>query len=331
MKPEKQQFTGAIFCLISALIYSFFPLVVKTGVEVIPVLAFVGLSELIAGISLMIFHLWRGDFKKIFQWKILKWVLGVTLFIIIIPGTLLYTAASGVTASQMAVLGQSEVVFALILSYLLFKEKITLKSLIGSLLIICGVIVVSYNKGFQFTISHWLLILAGFIYPFGNYFGKKALKVAPASLVIMGRSLLGGCFLIFLGILMGQITLFGVSEGGLIPGKVISENINLVPTILEILKNYYWLILLNALVISVLEKITWYEGLKRLDINKATSIIMIYPALTFIWAILFMGEEFILFKLLGLISTLLGGYLVVHQDSKRSKTSKLDKIPVKVD
>ena len=66
--------------------------------------------------------------------------------------------------------------------------------------------------------------------------------------------------------------------------------------------------------------IFWYNSIKRIDLTLATSLIIPAPVLTAIFAVIFLGESFDTYHLIGMAGTFIGIYgLLLAQKKKQEK------------
>lgn len=262
---------------------------------------FAGLSTLTASITLFIYLLLKGNLKSLINKETIKYSVLIALFIIIIPSILIFTGSSKTSGINTTILLQSEIVFTLLIFGFFAIEKITLKKIIGALIVLTGTIFIIYNGSTDINTGDLLIIAGTFFYPIGNIFAKKALKITSPSAILFIRSFLGGIILIIL--------------------SLIFENQS---ATLGKLSNYWPLILLNGIFIYHLSIILWYEGIKRIDVSKAVSIsIGSYPAFSLLFAILFLKEIPTIYQLVGFVTIILG-ILILTKKSRKMETIKME-------
>jgi len=294
MQIENQETQGELFVLGEAILYGFFPLVVNHAVKFVSPLLFAGLSSLVAAVALFIYLFSTKTFHHLFNKKALIYILGVTLFIIVLPSIFIFIGTSFTSGVNTTILLQAEVFFTFLFCGLFFGEKITSKKLIGALAIVIGTTIVIFNGS---LVINWgdILILSGVaFYPFGNMCAKKALSMVPSTAILFIRSFLGGLILILLS--------FIFESSFSVLGSTIF--------------NFYLFILINGLAVMFLSKIFWYEGLKRIDISKAITIGMSYPAFSLIFLFLFVQEIPNLYQLIGLFVTMAGVVFITYKKKK---------------
>ncbi len=273
------------------LMYSLFPIIVAHTTKIMPPILFAGLSTLMASITLFFYILYKKDLKSLKDKDTIKYTLGITLFIIIIPSILIFTGSSKTSGINTTILLQSEILFTFIIFGLFTAEKITLKKLIGALIVMTGTLFIIYNGSLEINTGDLLIIAGTFFYPIGHIFAKKALKISSTSTILFIRSFLGGIVLICISLLF--------------------ENQDSSLTKIAI----YWpLILFNGIFIYHLSKVLWYEGIKRLDISKAIPIgVGGYPAFSLLFAIVFLKEIPTIYQLIGLGTIVIGIFILIRK------------------
>lgn len=294
MKQLDKERTGELMVLGETLIYSLFPVIVAYSTKIMPPILFAGLSVLTASVSLFVYLLFKKDLKSIFNKETIKYTLGITLFIVILPSILIFTGSSKTSGINTTILLQSEILFTLLIFGLFSIEKITLQKIIGALIVLIGTFFIVYNGSKGINYGDLLIIAGTFFYPIGNIFTKKALKIARPSIILFIRNFLGGIVLICL--------------------SLIFENQS---TTLNKISIYWPLILLNGIFIYHLSKALWYEGIKRIDVSKAIPISTGgYPALSLLFAMLFLKEIPTVYQLGGFIAVFVGIFTLIRKSKK---------------
>lgn len=291
MRKISQETVGILFIISQVALYGLFPLVINTSVKLMPPILFAGLSITLASIFLFIYTVVTKNLSQIFNKKALLYMLGVTLLIIILPSIFIFLGTKVTSGINTTILLQTEVFFTFIFVGLFFHEKITVKRVIGALIIVIGTTVILYNGTFVFNWGDLLIIAGVFFYPFGNMAAKKALQIVPSTVILFFRSFLGGISLIIISILFENSLYF------------------IVPSI----QNYILFIALNGVVIMFISKVLWYEGLKRIDITKAIPIAMSFPAFSILFLYIFVQEMPTIYQWSGLLLTMIGVGLVTYK------------------
>lgn len=276
------------------IVFSLFPLIINAGTKIMPPLFFAGVSLLIAAILFLSYLIFTKQLNQILNHAVLKASTIVTLLVVVIPYFAIFTGTKLTSGINTAIFLQTEILFALILCRFWLKEKISRIQLFGSLSIFIGALFVLYSGHFGLNTGDILIILGTSIYPLGNHYSQKALRIASPMLILFIRSALGGILLIILSLLFEkQISPLSLSTKDL------------------------WLIIANGLGMMFISKILWYEGLKRLSLTKATALTMSYPIFTLLFAAIFLKELPTAYQLVGLTIIMIGVYLTTAKPAAK--------------
>lgn len=283
---KKPIISGEFFILSQAAINGLLPIIATYSTRIVQPVMFAGISALVAGISLLIYLLLTKEISELKSKKALPDILGVTIFIVIVPSIFLYMGASMTSSINVAILAQTELLFTWIICGLFFNETINLQKIAAALIVVIGATMVLYNGSFQLKIGDVLIIAAHVFYPIGNIFAKKALKITTPMAIVFYRNIIGGTVLVLLGLLFGKL---GIGA-----------------SIANIQITIILLLLVNGILLNVISKILWYKGLKKIEISKAVSIGMSLPAFSLIYAFLFLNEIPTVYQLTGFLIIILG-------------------------
>jgi len=115
---------------------------------------------------------------------------------------------------------------------------------------------------------------------------------AGASIILFIRNIFGGLILIAISLLFEKNT-----------GPIQSIKTNLP------------LILLSGIIIYHFSKLMWYEGIKRIDVTKATSISLgASPILSIIFSIILLKEIPTIFQIIGFVLILIGIFTITFKN-----------------
>ncbi len=204
--------------------------------------------------------------------------------------TLLYvfqfTGIKYTTASTSAVLINTNVMFIAILSFLVLKEKFTLKKIVGILLGFAGATIIVTNGYFEIGRSFFgdvLILLSAFCWAVYSVIGKILLKRYNPLTLNTYAFALGTIFYIPFVINDFGSIFFITLEG--------------------------WLIILYlALFCSVFGYVAWYFVLSHVDASKAAIFLNLIPLFTILLSLL-IGEIVTIFLIAGAACIICGIYL----------------------
>lgn len=279
---------GEYFILGTLVFEAFFPAIIHTASGSLPPYAFSAISVLIAAAIHAAVAMSLGVFKMPRR-ETLRDIGMIALMIVVFP-TLFYMAGTGITSGiNTSILLQSEVLFAVFFGWLV-GERLLGREWLGLLAMVTGMVLVLWNGSFTVNLGDALIITASFFYPIGNWYAKRALMHAHPSVVLFGRSLLGGVALLVIATF--------VEKPWSVPFTTYAD--------------YWWLFAAYILVVLVFSKYCWYAGLKRLTVVKATSMIAAVPVMSFLLTVLLLRETPTSFQLLGISCTAIGVFLAVR-------------------
>jgi len=282
---------GELLIICEVLVYALFPIVVNYTTKLMPPILFAGLSTIMAGVALFTYILIKKQLSKLKNIQALKYILAVTLFVIIIPSILIFTGTSKTSGINTTILLQTEILFAFLICGVFVGEKITPQRIGGAITVVIGAIAILYNGTLQINWGDLLIIAGTFFFPIGNIYAKKALKLTTPAVILLVRSFLGGMILVLISLLFEN---YQVSFSG------------------YVVDNFKF-ILLNGALIYGLSRLLWYEGLKRLDISKATSLAISYPAFSLFYSYIFLKEIPTIFQWIGFIIIFWGIFILTYK------------------
>lgn len=281
---HREQRVGELYIGAEVILYSFFPTLIHYASGIFPPIFLAAASTLIAAACLFIYGIITGkNFFKINK-AAKDAIYGITLFIVIIPSLCIFIGTTLTSGINTALLLQAETLFTFFICGLFFKEKMTTAKVTGASIILCGTIAVLYNGGFSLNLGDVLIILGTASYPFGNIYGKKALRQTDPVTILFLRSVIGGGILFVMSLFVEKVW----------------------PETMTALATDWWVLLFSGVVIYCFSKLLWYEGLKRIEITHAIGISTAMPAISFLFAVGFLKETPTLYQVLGLFLTIIG-------------------------
>jgi len=291
MNKKKAERLGELLILCEVLVYALFPIVVNYTTKLMPPILFAGLSSIMAGVALFKYLLIKKQLSKLKNIQALKYILAVTLFVIIIPSIFIFIGTSKTSGSNTTILLQTEILFAFLICGIFVGEKITLQKIGGAVMVVIGAVAILYNGTLHINGGDLLIIAGTFFFPIGNIYAKKALKLTTPAVILFVRSFLGGMILVFISLLFENYQ-------ASFPGYFMDN---------------FKFILLNGALIYGLSRLFFYEGLKRLDISKATSLAMSYPAFSLFYSYIFLKEIPTSYQWIGFIIIFFGIIILTYK------------------
>ncbi len=293
---DKKEREGVILVIICALIHGTHPILGKYGVSLVSPLFFASLTNLIAAAGLIFVILFKKEplvkliNKRYFLLLILIGFFGTTL-----SNILFFYGVRLTSGINSAILLQVEPIYALIIGYLLLKERITIRQIFSTLLILFGTLLVIYQGTSRWNWGDILILLTPLCYQTGHYFSKQLLNKAELNPLFLaaGRTFYGGIILFFLNQSIGANEFNTLTQ----------------PDILAIF-------IFFGIVVYALSYITFYGAIKRINLSKASAIISIYPAISIILARFILKEVPDFYQLSGFIIIMVGIFYLSNLKSE---------------
>lgn len=302
MKRVKDKYCKEVMGTTLILLTAFFSgmaiIVNKFFVASIDPLIFTSLRALMIGliflvVSLVSFKLEKKQktFKKTSWWPLL-------LIGIIGGGLAFWMFFSGLKLTlgiRAAFLHKTLPLFATILAVVFLKEKLSKQQWVALGVMLVGLVfmqITVFNT--PFATGDILVLFATFLWAIENTIAKKAMLNKESNWVVtFSRMFFGAIFLFAIILIQGNFeAIFN----------------------LDLLQWIYVLVSGGFLLIYVL---TWYWGLKYINLSKASTILLLAPVISLILGMAWLGEKALPLQLFGSALILIGAYFVVRSKSLR--------------
>ncbi|MHC2995663.1 MAG: DMT family transporter [Candidatus Atribacteria bacterium] len=261
---EKKEKEGIIFTIITIFLAGSLPIVVKYGAGIIHPLFFATISSLIAGGCLFTVTLIKGNWKILLDIRYLFYFLIIGFFGITLSNVLFFYGVTVTSGINSAILLQIEPLYALFIGYIFLDERITLKQIIFTLVIILGTLTVLYKGSFKVNWGDGLVLFTPMCWQVAHFQSKRLMaknKAITPLIIATARTVYGGIFLFIINYI------WGVNQFNKLIG----------PKIL-------FIIFFQGIIGFALQYSIWYEAVKRINLSKATTIVSVYPVFSIILA-----------------------------------------------
>lgn len=142
----KYSMKGIICGVIAAVFYAFMNLYSERNLENVDALSINAYSTLFSLITLLIYR-WPGFlFKGELGFKSLQYIIILAVFCEIVPLTLLYAAIKYIGALKVSIISNLEIPTAIIFSFIILKESVSVMQIIGAILIFYAVHLIRYEE-----------------------------------------------------------------------------------------------------------------------------------------------------------------------------------------
>jgi drug/metabolite transporter (DMT)-like permease len=249
----------------------------KVGVQTIPPLIFAALSITIGGLILTVISIHKRRYFDM-AFIIRKYPLRILWISIVgtsVPFFLTFFAFSLAPLTNSFLL-QTELLYTILLGYVILREKITVSQALLSFTAVIGVVLILTNGQFQSVgMGDLILTVAPLSYPAAHVVAKPMLKRYDPLSIANLRILIGGCVL-----LVGCLIITPAQLSSLVK----SNN----------------LVLVAAESLAVMMSNTlFYFSIKRINLSKAAAINQSFPVVSVPLGVLLLGESVTPFLLVG--------------------------------
>ncbi len=277
--PERK---GELLAYSEITIWSLFPVLAVLSFNTIPSLVSLAWCSVLSALFFLLMIAFRRswkDFRQPLLWK--SALIGAVSINILFYG--LYFVGLTMTSP-----GNGSIIslFEIFTSFLFFniwkKEYITRGRMAGAFLMILGAIIVllptigGINKG------DYLILLATFFCPVGNYFAQKARTVASAESLMFLRSIIAVPFLFLLASSFGMHASLNDLQASWLP------------------------LFINGFVLFGFTKILWIEEIRYISVTKALALSSMGPLLTLLFAWILIGTSPTVWQLISFVPFAIG-------------------------
>ncbi|MBR9706396.1 EamA family transporter [Candidatus Pacearchaeota archaeon] len=290
-----REIRGTLLILLTAFISGMNIVINKFFVVKIDPLVFTASRALLIGIVFFLISLYvskstKKHFKKTSWTKL--------ILIGIIGGSfafwLFFEGLKLTTAGRAAFIHKTLPIYAVIFAFVFLKEKISKKYLIALTIMLLGLLLIELSKlSLNVRIGDLLVLSATILWAIENTLAKKVMTKKESNwIVTFSRMFFGSLILFAIIFLVGKTNI------------LLSLNIQQIS---------YIAISATLLLLYVL---TWYWGLKYINLSKASTILLLSPVISLILGMIWLSETVLIPQLIGSILILIGAYVVTKTKSE---------------
>ena len=265
------------------LILGFSPIIGGLSVNLISAVFLVLLASVMGFIYFLFPVIKNKQFTKIFERKYwLKYFL-ISNFGNALPFCAMLYALKWTTPANIAILNQVEMLYSLLFCAIFLKERITLKQIIASFLIIAGATILMFEKGLTPHLKGDLIVVfCVWMFQASHILIKKLPTEINDSLICATKNFYSIPVLIVLMLLFE-------------PEPIFNFNFSLIIVLV------YMGVIRYGLSYNL-----WVYAIRNLELSKTTAVALSFPALTLVLSVIFGYDKFSLFNISGLILTMAG-------------------------
>lgn len=241
-----------------------------------------------------------NGWKVLFDKKLFWQYMGLGTLGTALPMTVFMIALNYTTPTNGAILNQFEIVYSILLSWIILKERPAWGQIGGSLLVAAGVTLLLWQAGFSVQLKGDLMIVGClWMFQLSHIFAKKLPAQMDPQLIAAARALfaLPALFLLIIYVAFAQGLMFTPAPA------------------------LWWTLAFSAVVNYFLGNTFWYYAIRHMDLSKASAIILSYPVMTFILSALLGLDKITVFKVLGLALAMGGAYIVTGIVKKQGEAT----------
>ncbi len=298
-KKNNKEFLGTFLILTTAIFSGVAIIVNKFFVAKMDPLVFTALRSLFIGVIFLVIALLvsKWDSKGNLKFKKTSWV-PLLLIGIIGGGLAFWMFFSGLNLTlgiRAAFLHKTLPIYATIFAFFFLKEKITKKQIIAMSVMFIGLVLMQLSKlSFEMRIGDLLVLGATVLWAIENTISKKAMLNKESNWVVtFSRMFFGSILLIAIIFTMGDIgTLFALTA-------------------------QQWLYVGISGMFLLIYVLTWYWGLKYINLSKAATILLLAPVVSLFLGMVWLGEKALPLQLIGSGLILIGSYFIIRAKSEK--------------
>lgn len=296
-KMNNKEWMGTLLVILTALVSGIAVVVHKFFVSQIDPLIFTGVRAFFIGIIFLFISLYFTRNKKGFNKVSWRWLVSIGVIGGGFAFWMYFSGLSMTLAGRAGFIHKTLPVYAGILAFLFLKEKISKKALIAMIVMVVGLVVMQLsNLSFDVRLGDFLVLGATILWAVENTIAKKAMMDKESNwIVTFARMFFGSLILLGIIIIVGKLSLIGALTTQQVIFIVISG------------------------ILLFLYVLTWYWGLKYINLSKAATILLIAPVITLVLGMVFLGEKLLIPQLIGSILILIGGFFVARSKSEKRK------------
>lgn len=276
---------GEVLMIGLAILESWFPILSIVSMSYVGALHTYTYSLVIALVFFLVLMYKKNTFKELKNKNAYKDLL-LTSFWITSLFLLVFIGMQYTTAGNMAVIVFLQLLFSFVYFNIIGNEKIDTPHLIGAIIMGIGALIILIPDNLIFNKGDLYILAAAAIAPFANFYQKRARKHCSSVTILGFRTVVG---LPFIALLTYYLE----------PTVTYEQLISALPYLLFI-----------GIVIYVISKIMWIEALHRISITKVSAMLGLVPAMTLVFAYLYLQEVPEVRQMLGVIPILIGGYIL---------------------
>ncbi len=287
---------GTFLVLLTAFISGFAIVINRFFVIKIDPVLFTAVRALFIGLVFFMISIAQNNFKlKGFHRVSWKYLLAIGVIGGGVAFLMFFTGLKMTTSGRAAFLHKTLPLYSTVLAFLFLKERITKKLILAMLIMLFGIYLMeSDNISFEIKLGDFLVIAATILWAVENTIAKKVMLQRETNWVVTFSRMFFGSLVLF-------SILYLVGKGELLLSLTTQQMLYIAISTL-ILTGYV---------------LTWYWGLRYINLSKASTMLLISPIISLVLGYYWLGESVLLLQLAGSALILIGAYLTVRVKSEK--------------
>ncbi|MBU2576500.1 MAG: DMT family transporter [Nanoarchaeota archaeon] len=293
---NSKELWGTILILMTAIISGASIVVNKFFIVSIDPLILTATRALAIGIVFFFISLYISkSTKKKFNKVSWKYLLLIGAFGGSIAFWLFFIGLKMTMAGRAAFIHKTLPIYVAILAFIFLKEKISKKQLIAMFIMLFGLLLMQLSQlSAEIRMGDMLVLGATVLWAIESTIAKKAMMDKESNWVV-----------VFSRMFFGSIILFAII---FLTGK---SELLVALTAQQIL----YITISGALLF--LYVLTWYWGLKYINLSKAAIMLLVAPVITLVLGVIFLGETILMLQAIGSLLILIGAFEVIWIKSEK--------------
>ncbi len=294
---ERDERLGLLFAMLCALNGAFVPAVAKLTTGRATPLFVAAATSAVSAVAAVLLLAWRGEFAWLMRPRIGWRLLSIAALATAAANLLFFAGASRSSAIVATLCLQIEPAYALVLAWLVLGHRPTRRRVLATAALLAGIGLAVGATELETSGGVWLLLATPLCWQLSHLIVLRGLVGVPALVVTSARYLHGGIMLVLAwAALEGAATL---------------------PPLTELRALAPWVVVQGA-VLGYAGTLAWYLAIARLDLARATAIVVpTIPLLAIGASFALLGEVPTPRQWLGLGLTAIGIAVFVSDDSRR--------------
>ena len=282
--------TGLGFALAEVMAVGLVPAFSKFAVSRVDPLLYSAVAVSVAAVVSVLLVRWRGEARQLFEPAMLGWLVPIALLGTTVTTLMLFFGTRLTDGVSAALLLQSEPVYSLALTWVLWRRGVSRRQLLGTGLVLAGIVLVLYDGSFHIGAGGALILLTPLGWQLSHILALRVMPPMSPYALTAARYVYGGAALVLVQALLGKAPASSIGARGLAMASF------------------------HGVVLFFCGTLFWYETIRRLDLSRATAIVTpCEPLISLILVWVLLGGVPNRWQTMGLVLLVPGMWLVVRR------------------